>query len=221
MQVKATRAVCEAPSRFPLTGSMRPTGRRTTTCCRLMPALTRLLSGDDLRLDAGTTVVLSAWDLTFVGDVYLQTRTMHDRYQSGGIGVQFIDGGALQAIASPQSLTWQVPSTLEGEELLLVVDNTDSPLGGNGTEALRMTVRLELAPLTPTVTDQQSGSVALGEQFSWTLRARQSSRSAGHVCVDLDATVDGNGDGNPTNDVDASGATVDASWSFPARRRSP
>ena len=106
-----------------------------------------LLSGDDLRLDAGTTVVLSAWDLSFVGDVYLQTRTMHDRYQSGGIGVQFIDGGALQGISSPQSLTWRVPSTLEGEELLLVVDNTDSPLGGgNGTEALRMTVRLELDP---------------------------------------------------------------------------
>ena len=60
----------------------------------------------------------------------LSSPGMHDRYQSAGIGVQFIDGGALQAIASPQSLTWQVPSTLEGEELLLVVDNTDSPLGG-------------------------------------------------------------------------------------------
>jgi len=45
-----------------------------------------LFSGDELRLDAGTTVVLSAWDLTAVGDVYLQTRTQHDRYLSGAIG---------------------------------------------------------------------------------------------------------------------------------------
>lgn len=180
-----------------------------------------LLSGDDLRLDAGTTVVLSAWDLTFAGDVYLQTRTMHDRYQSGGIGVQFIDGGALQTIASPQSLTWQVPSTLEGEELLLVVDNTDSPLGGgNGTEALRMTVRLELAPpLTPTVTDQQSGNVALGETIE--LDASSTPNRLGQqgtFAWDFDASVDGNDDGNPINDIDASGVKVDASWALPGEK---
>ena len=73
-----------------------------------------LFSGDELRLDAGTTVVLSAWDLTAVGDGYLQTRTQHDRYVSGAIGVQYIDGGALQSIDTPVSLTWQVPSSLEG-----------------------------------------------------------------------------------------------------------
>ena len=180
-----------------------------------------LLSGDDLRLDAGTTVVLSAWDLTFVGDVYLQTRTMHDRYTSGGIGVQFIDGGALQAVESPQSLTWQVPSTLEGEELLLVVDNTDSPLGGgNGTEALRMTVRLELAPpLTPTVTDQQMATVSIGETI--TLDASSTPNrlnQQGTFTWDLDADVDANEDGNPTNDPDTSGLSVDASWSTPGTK---
>ena len=180
-----------------------------------------LLSGDDLRLDAGTTVVLSAWDLSFVGDVYLQTRTMHDRYQSGGIGVQFIDGGALQEISSPQSLTWQVPSTLEGEELLLVVDNTDSPLGGgNGTEALRMTVRLELdPPLTPTVTDDGMGSVALGETIE--LDASSTPNRLGQQGTfvwDLDASVDANNDGNPTNDNDASGVKVDATWDLPGEK---
>ena len=180
-----------------------------------------LLSGDDLRLDAGTTVVLSAWDLSFIGDVYLQTRTMHDRYQSGGIGVQFIDGGALQAVESPQSLTWQVPSTLEGEELLLVVDNTDSPLGGgNGTEALRMTVRLELdPPLTPTVTDDGMGSVALGETIE--LDASSTPNRLGQQGTfvwDLDASVDANNDGNPTNDNDASGVKVDASWDLPGEK---
>ena len=180
-----------------------------------------LLSGDDLRLDAGTTLVLSAWELSSVGDVYLQTRTMHDRYQSGSIGVQFIDGGALQAVTSPQSLTWQVPSTLEGEELLLVVDNTDSPLGGgDGTEVLRMTVRLELAPpLTPTVTDDQMSSVALGASIQ--LDASSTPNRLGQQGTfvwDFDDSVDTDNDGNPTNDNDASGVMVDASWDLPGEK---
>jgi hypothetical protein len=180
-----------------------------------------LLSGDDLRLDAGTTVVLSAWDLTFVGDVYLQTRTMHDRYAAGGIGVKFIEGGALQAVESPQSLTWQVPSSLEGEELLLVVDNTDNPLGGgNGTEALRMTVRLELAPpLTPTITDEQMATVSLGEAI--TLDASSTPNRLGQrgtFTWDIDASVDANDDGDFTNDPDASGLSIDAAWSTPGSK---
>ena len=180
-----------------------------------------LLSDNDLRLDAGTTVVLSAWQLTFSGDVYLQTRSMHDRYISGGIGVQFIEGGALQAVETPQSLTWQVPASLEGEELLLVVDNTDSPLGGgNGTEALRMTVRLELAPpLTPTITDQQMATVSLDETI--TLDASSTPNrlnQQGTFTWDLDASVDANNDGDPTNDLDATGITAEGSWSTPGTK---
>ena len=180
-----------------------------------------LLSDNDLRLDAGTTVVLSAWQLTFSGDVYLQTRSMHDRYTSGGIGVQFIEGAALQAVETPQSLTWQVPASLEGEELLLVVDNTDSPLGGgNGTEALRMTVRLELAPpLTPTITDQQMATVSLDETI--TLDASSTPNrlnQQGTFTWDLDASVDANNDGDPTNDPDATGITAEGSWSTPGTK---
>ena len=180
-----------------------------------------LLSGDDLRLDAGTTVVLSAWDLTFFGDVYLQTRTMHDRYLAGGVGVQFIDGGALQSVETPQSLTWQVPSALEGEELLLVVDNTDAPLGGgNGTEMLRISVRLELAPpLTPVITDEQMATVSLGESIS--LNASSTPNRLGQQGTfswDYDASVDSDNDGNPANDADATGVVVSPSWSVPGEK---
>lgn len=180
-----------------------------------------LLSDDDLRLDAGTTVVLSAWDLTFVGDVYLQTRTMHDRYLAGGLGVKFIEGGALQSVETPQSLTWQVPTALEGEELLLVVDNTDAPLGGgNGTELLRMTVRLELAPpLTPVITDEQMATVALGESLS--LNASSTPNRLGQQGTfswDYDASVDSDNDGNPTNDADATGVVVAPSWALPGEK---
>ena len=180
-----------------------------------------LLSGDDLRLDAGTTVVVSAWDMEFIGDVYLQTRAMHDRYTTGAVGVQFIDGGALQTIDTPKSLTWQVPASLEGQELLLVVDNTDAPLGGgNGTQPLRMTVRLELAPpLTPVITDDQGGVVSLGE--SMMLDASSTPNRLGQQGVfswDIDADVDSNQDGNDTNDADANGVAVSAMWTTPGSK---
>jgi len=180
-----------------------------------------LLSGDDLRLDAGTTVVLSAWELEAVGDVYLQTRPMHDRYLAGEVGVQYIDGGAMQSVDADRSVTWQVPSTLDGEELLLVVDNTDTPLGGgNGSEALRMSVRIELAPpLTPIVTDNGAGTVSLGQPL--TLDASSSPNRLGQqgtLVWDFDANVDTNDDGNPTNDVDASGLSADATWTLPGTK---
>ena len=105
--------------------------------------------------------------------------------------------------------------------MLLVVDNTDSPLGGgNGTEALRMTVRLELdPPLTPTVTDDGMGSVALGETIE--LDASSTPNRLGQQGTfvwDVDASVDGNNDGNPTNDNDASGVKVEASWDVPGEK---
>ena len=180
-----------------------------------------LFSGDELRLDAGTTVVLSAWDLTAVGDVYLQTRTQHDRYVSGAIGVQYIDGAALQSIDAPMSLTWQVPSSLDGEELLLVVDNTNAPLGGgNGSETLRITVRLELdPPIIPVISDDQMGSVSLGE--SMTLDAAMTPNRLGQqgsFVWDVDAGVDADQDGDFTNDVDATGLSVAASWDLPGTK---
>lgn len=180
-----------------------------------------LLDGDDLRLDGGTTLVLSAWDLEFVGDVYLQTRAMHDRYTSGAVGIQYIDGGGLQTLDTPKSLTWQVPSSLEGEELLLVVDNTDVPLGGgNGTEDLRMTVRLELSPpLTPVISDDSGSMVSIGESI--TLDAASSPNRLGQrgsFSWDFDAENDVNLDGNGSNDADGQGLEVTTSWDSPGQK---
>ena len=177
-----------------------------------------LLSGDDLRLDAGTTVVVSGWDLDFIGDVYLQTRLMHQRYELGAVGVQYIDGGALQGVDVPKSVTWMVPSDLDGEELLLVVDNTDVPLGGgNGTQDLRMTVRIELAPpLTPKVSDSSDSTVSIGDSIL--LDGSATANRLGQIASmqwDFDGTVDSNEDGNPSNDADGSGFTATPSWETP------
>ena len=85
---------------------------------------TTLLSGDDLKLDAGTTIVLTAWALEGQGDVYLQTKAMNDLYTTGGIGQLFIADVELQSISNSDSDTWVVPQELEGEELIIIVDNT-------------------------------------------------------------------------------------------------
>ena len=83
-----------------------------------------------------------------------------------------------------------------------------------------MTVRLELAPpLTPTVTDQQMATVSIGETI--TLDASSTPNrlnQQGTFTWDLDASVDANDDGNPTNDPDTSGLSIDASWSTPGTK---
>ena len=87
-----------------------------------------LLSGDDLKLDAGTTVVVTAWALDGEADVYLQTRAMHDLYISGGVGQLFIADLDLKSVADSDSDTWTVPQELDGQELLVIVDNTNYPV---------------------------------------------------------------------------------------------
>ena len=123
-----------------------------------------LLSGDDLQLDAGTSVVVTAWSLEGTGDIYLQTRTMNDLYSSGGVGSLYITGAALQSVDGSSSFSWIVPNELAGEELILVADNTDTPVGGaDGDSPVRMTVRVELAPqLSPVISDDSNASTIIG-----------------------------------------------------------
>ncbi|MEZ8139145.1 MAG: hypothetical protein QMC43_01115 [Candidatus Poseidoniaceae archaeon] len=127
-----------------------------------------LLSGDDLKLDAGTSIVISAWALQGQADVYLQTKEMYDLYASGGVGSLYVNGGALQNVADSASMTWLVPAELDGQELVIIADNTDTPVGGgDGIEEVRMTVRVELAPpLNPIISDEDNSTVAIGQSIT-------------------------------------------------------
>ena len=128
-----------------------------------------LLSGDDLRLDAGTTVVVTAWSLEGQGDVYLQTQNMNDLYTSGGIGTLSITGASLQSVQGSSSFSWIVPNELDGEVLVLIADNTDTPVGGaDGTVDVRMTVRVELTPtLNPIINTDANGSTTIGASVAF------------------------------------------------------
>ena len=174
-----------------------------------------LLSGDELRLDAGTTVVVTAWALDGEADVYLQTRAMHDLYTSGGVGQSFISDLDLTLVADSDLDTWTVPQELDGQELLVIVDNTDTPVGGGtGDSDIRITVRVELAPvINPIINVSNDGVTSIGQILS--LDANDSPNKVGQIASlswDFDASIDTNQDGIFTNDDDAQGFEVDASW---------
>ena len=180
-----------------------------------------LLSGDDLRLDAGTSVVVSAWSLEGNGDVYLQTRGMNNLYTSGGVGSLFITGAALQSVDGSASFSWIVPNELDGEELIVLADNTDTPVGGAGGDSpVRMTIRVELSPeLNPIISDDANGSTVVGSSI--TLDAYSTPNSLNQVASaswDFDANVDADADGDSSNDVDASGWDALVQWSTPGDR---
>ena len=180
-----------------------------------------LLSGDDLRLDAGTSVVVSAWSMEGNGDVYLQTRGMNNLYTSGGVGSLFITGASLQSVEGSGSFSWIVPNELDGEELIVIADNTDTPVGGaDGSSAVRMSVRVELAPqLNPIIADNGNSSTVIGSAI--TLDAYSTPNRLGQIASaswDFDAAVDADNDGDSSNDMDASGWDALALWSTPGDR---
>ena len=174
-----------------------------------------LLSGDDLKLDAGTTIVVTAWALEGAADVYLQTRTMHDQYVAGEVGQLFVPELDLQSVTDSDSDTWTVTEELDGEELLIIVDNTDSPIGGStGDSDIRVTIRVELSPvLTPVIDSNNGGITSINEPL--TLDANDSPNKLGQISAlswDFDDAIDVNGDGIFTNDNDAQGFVVTSSW---------
>jgi len=170
-----------------------------------------LLSGDDLMLDAGTSIVISAWALQGQADVYLQTKEMYDLYTSGGVGSLYVNGGALQDVADSASLTWLVPAEYDGQELVVIADNTDTPVGGgDGVDEVRMTVRVELAPpLNPIINDNGNSTIAIGQYI--TLDAYSSPNQLQQInTLSWDYY---SADGLANND--ASGWEVEAHWQTP------
>ncbi len=170
-----------------------------------------LLSGDDLMLDAGTSIVISAWALQGQADVYLQTKEMYDLYTSGGVGSLYVNGGALQDVANSASLTWLVPAEFDGQELVIIADNTDTPVGGgDGVDEVRMTVRVELAPpLNPIISDNGNSTIAIGQYI--TLDAYSSPNQLQQInTLSWDYY---SADGLANND--ASGWEVEAHWQTP------
>ena len=180
-----------------------------------------LLSGNDLKLDSGTTIVLTAWALEGVADVYLQTKEMHDLYVSGGVGQLYITTTEMQSITDSDSTTWVVPNELEGEELVLIVDNTDNPVGGgDGSQDIRITVRVQLAPpIEPQISVANSGITSIGVGLD--LDSMATPNLLGQIDVlswDFDDSIDEDGDGIFDNDADQEGWQAVGVWDSPGQK---
>ena len=180
-----------------------------------------LLSDDDLRLDAGTTIVVTAWSLEGQADVYLQTQSMNNLYTSGGVGTLSITGGSLQSVQGSSSFSWIVPNELDGEALFVIADNTDTPVGGgDGSSPVRMTVRVELAPtLNPVITSNANGSTTIGEAVAFDAMSTPNRlNQIDSALWDFDALVDSDNDGTANNDADGTGWDAQATWTTPGAR---
>ena len=178
-----------------------------------------LLEGDDLRLEEGTAVSVTAWSLEGFGDVYLQSESMNANYLSGQSNVA-ITGASLLGVDGTASFNWIVPAAFADQPLKLVVDNTDDTDGqGTGSTTLRVTIRVELTPVMKALFVAENNSVALNTPLNFD--GSSSPNNLGQIDLyewDFDASVDSDNDGDAINDADAVGITASSSWSSPGEK---
>ncbi len=178
-----------------------------------------LLEGDDLRLEEGTAVSVTAWSLEGMGDVYLQTESMNANYLAGQSNVA-LTGASLLGVDGTASFNWIVSAAFADQPLKLVVDNTDDPDGqGDGSTNLRITIRVELVPVMQASFTAENQSVVLNTALNFD--ASLSPNNLGQISQyvwDFDASVDSNNDGDAINDVDAVGVMASSSWAIPGEK---
>lgn len=178
-----------------------------------------LLEGDELRLEEGTAVSVTAWSLEGFGDVYLQSEAMNANYLSGQSNVA-LAGASLLGVDGTASFNWVVPEAFADQPLKLVVDNTNNPDGqGDGSTTLRITIRVELTPVMKAMFVAENQTVALNTALNFD--ASSSPNNLGQIdqyVWDFDASVDANNDGDATNDVDAVGMMASTSWASPGEK---
>ena len=178
-----------------------------------------LLEGDDLRLEEGTAISVSAWSLEGMGDVYLQTESMNANYLAGQSNVA-LTGASLLGVDGTASFNWIVSAAFADQPLKLVVDNTDDPDGqGDGSTNLRITIRVELVPVMQASFTAENQSVVLNTALNFD--ASLSPNNLGQISQyvwDFDASVDSNNDGDAINDADAVGVMASSSWAIPGEK---
>ena len=178
-----------------------------------------LLQDDELRLEEGTAVSVTAWSLQGFGDVYLQTESMNANYLAGQSNVA-LTGASLLGVDGTASFNWIVSAAFANQPLKLVVDNTNDIDGqGDGSTNLRMTIRVELIPVMRASFVSTNQSIVLDAALNFDASSSPNNLNQITQYVwDFDASIDADNDGNPINDVDAVGAQASSSWSTPGEK---
>jgi hypothetical protein len=178
-----------------------------------------LLENDELRLEEGTGISVTAWSLEGLSDVYLQTESMNANYLAGQSNVA-LTGASLLGVDGTASFNWIVSAAFANQPLKLVLDNTDDPDGqGDGSTNLRVTVRVELIPVMRASFVSSNQSVALDTDLDFDASSSPNNLNQITQYVwDFDASIDSNNDGDAINDVDAVGVQATSSWSTPGEK---
>ena len=183
----------------------------------LVDTIVRLESGESsvlygpFSMDEGTQVRIEASTMQGAPDVFLMNQDQVDLYTSGGTAAARIQGTDMLLITSSRDIVWTVPSSLDGTDLYLVVDNRPGPSGGGaGTLPIATTVVLTLTPIMdPTITGiPSSGTVDVGSEI--TLDASDTPNQSNQIS-ESGYSWDTDGDGFDDN----SGASFNISWPEP------
>ena len=183
----------------------------------LVDTIVRLESGESsvlygpFSMDEGTQVRIEASTMEGAPDVFLMNEGQVELYNSGGTAAARIQGTDMLLITSSRDIVWTVPSSLEGTDLYLVVDNKPGPSGGGaGTMPIASTVVLTLTPIMdPTISGvPSSGTVDVGAEI--TLDASDTPNLSDQIS-ESGYSWDTDGDGFDDN----SGVSFNISWSEP------
>ena len=183
----------------------------------LVDTIVRLESGESsvlygpFSMDEGTQVRIEASTMEGAPDVFLMNEGQVELYNSGGTAAARIQGTDMLLITSSRDIVWTVPSSLEGTDLYLVVDNKPGPSGGGaGTMPIASTIVLTLTPIMdPTISGApSSGTVDVGAEI--TLDASDTPNLSDQIS-ESGYSWDTDGDGFDDN----SGVSFNISWPEP------
>jgi len=178
-----------------------------------------LLEGDDLRLEEGTAVSVTAWSLEGFGDVYLQTESMNANYLAGQSNVA-LTGASLLGVDGTASFNWIVSAAFANQPLKLILDNTNDADGqGDGSSNLRITIRVELVPVMRSSFVAENQTVELDTLLNFDASSSPNNlQQINQYAWDFDASIDSNNDGDAINDVDAVGVSASNLWTTPGEK---
>ena len=182
-----------------------------------------ILGSDELTLDAGTQITVSAWPMFGEPDIYLMTEQHRTTYVNGDSGAFHIPGAAMTAIAGFSTMMWTISESQAGEGLYLMVDNEASPSGGgSGSSEARVSIKVEFDPvLAPSISDDLNSTAAvIGQEVVLNALSTPNRQSqVQSLAWDVDLGADSDGDGTLDNDADATGWSAAASWFTPGTHR--
>lgn len=171
---------------------------------------TMIFGGDDLRLDAGTSIQITVDSLEGSADLLVQTESIHNAWNEQSSASASISGQSILNIQGQSTLLWTVTEDYSDQPLYIVLDNSDRPsAGAQEVPRSRTTVEISLTPVVNAVIASTTSSVVLGQQLNFDAQssANLSSQIASYDW-DFDAL-----DGVLYND--ANGITASNSWDAP------